>query len=71
MNKQEDHDKIVILESRFNGLLGFGRVVITVCVTSTLATIGMLWHFGGWLYDNSNSLKAGIREFLRVKGGGQ
>jgi len=69
--KQDDHDRMILIESKLNGILGFGKVVVTVCVTATLAIATALWHFGMWLYDNSGPLKSGIDGFWKAKGGGQ
>ena len=69
-NNQTDHDRITVMETKINGFLGFGKVVVTVCITATLAIVGALWDLGIWLYDNSGPLKAGIKAFLGAKGNG-
>lgn len=56
--------------TKLESILGFGKVVVTVCITATLAIVTALWNFGHWLFEHLDRLKAGINAFLSDKGGG-
>lgn len=62
----DDIDKAIT--NRVNTyLLRFFRATTTVCITATIALVGLLYSFGGYLYNHSEATKAAINTFIEVK----
>jgi hypothetical protein len=65
-NNEEIIEKVIIARENKN-LLRLFKASFFVCISATIAVMGMLYNFGNYLYENSIATQAAIDTFIEVK----